>query len=152
MYWTLVLCGKWKLPLYPMSPLHIGDSTIIGDPLLAEDGSEGARASAIWCLTVKDGLIIAGCGNGRIEVQKENLSKLNLLPSLWWVYQCSFMAACKQPSVIHVTVNFVALVRSSCSFLFLDVVTSLGCPLTPRLYLVKWLWRITSAHNCRCQT
>lgn len=65
-----------------MSPLHIGDSTIIGDPLLAEDGSEGARASAIWCLTVKDGLIIAGCGNGRIEVQKENLSKLNLLPSL----------------------------------------------------------------------
>ncbi|XP_025093802.1 sterol regulatory element-binding protein cleavage-activating protein-like isoform X2 [Pomacea canaliculata] len=53
-----------------------GDSTIIGDPLLAEDGSEGARASAIWCLTVKDGLIIAGCGNGRIEMWEGETGRL----------------------------------------------------------------------------
>ena len=39
------------------------------------DESEPHLASAIWCLTARDGLIIAGCGNGRIEV---NIKILNL--------------------------------------------------------------------------
>ena len=47
----------------------VGDSsaTVSGDQLMGED-PETQPASAIWCLTVRDGLIVAGCGNGRIEV------------------------------------------------------------------------------------
>jgi hypothetical protein len=47
-----------------------GDSpgvAVSGDQLLGED-VDSHPASAIWCLTSKDGLIVAGCGNGRIEV------------------------------------------------------------------------------------
>nr|KAG5700923.1 hypothetical protein BaRGS_034208 [Batillaria attramentaria] len=39
-----------------------------GDNPFAGDDSELDPASPVWCLTVKDGLIVAGCGNGRIEV------------------------------------------------------------------------------------
>ena len=49
--------------------LCTGDSpaTVSGDQLTGEE-AEMHPASAIWCLTIRDGLIVAGCGNGRIEV------------------------------------------------------------------------------------
>ena len=54
-----------------MFPCITGDLPDImqHDAALFDPGFENNQAPSIWCLSCRDGLIVAGCGNGRIEVR-----------------------------------------------------------------------------------
>ena len=44
-----------------------------GGPEGYSQGTKG-RAESVWCLDLADGLIVAGCNSGKIEVKYLNLS------------------------------------------------------------------------------
>ncbi|KAL8598351.1 hypothetical protein ACOMHN_047672 [Nucella lapillus] len=54
-----------------------GDSPgMTGSDSMGAEESEMYPASPIWCLTIRDGLIVAGCGNGRIEMWEGETGRL----------------------------------------------------------------------------
>ncbi|KAJ8314345.1 hypothetical protein KUTeg_008906 [Tegillarca granosa] len=50
---------SWSAGDYPITTEH--------DAALFDQGFQNNQAPSIWCLTCHEGLIVAGCGNGRIE-------------------------------------------------------------------------------------
>lgn len=53
--------------------LSLGDQSVL-DAWAPEEDTE--QASAVWCLATLHGLIVTGCGNGRIEVWEAETGEL----------------------------------------------------------------------------
>lgn len=61
---------KPETEFFIVTSITSGDhpSTLEHDAALFDSGFEGNQAPSIWCLSCYEGLIVAGCGNGRLEV------------------------------------------------------------------------------------
>ncbi|KAK7488750.1 hypothetical protein BaRGS_00020047 [Batillaria attramentaria] len=84
-----------------------------GDNPFAGDDSELDPASPVWCLTVKDGLIVAGCGNGRIEMWEGESGRL----------KCQYSISTAGVTAICFVGNRVTTARVDGSIDFLDLET-----------------------------
>ncbi|XP_070211949.1 sterol regulatory element-binding protein cleavage-activating protein-like isoform X2 [Littorina saxatilis] len=100
-----------------------GDSpyTVSGDQLTGEE-PDPHPASAIWCLTIRDGLIVAGCGNGRIEMWQGETGRLK--------YQ--YNNSNKGVTAICFVGNKVVAARMDGSLDFLELETFHNPSLTPQ--------------------
>lgn len=54
-------------------------STLEHDAALFDSGFEGNQAPSIWCLSCYEGLIVAGCGNGRLEFWESSSGNLKYM-------------------------------------------------------------------------
>ncbi|XP_062599956.1 sterol regulatory element-binding protein cleavage-activating protein-like [Saccostrea cucullata] len=62
---------SWSAGDHPLTTEH--------DAALFDSGFEGNQAPAIWCLACFEGLIVAGCGNGRIEFWESTSGSLKCM-------------------------------------------------------------------------
>ncbi|XP_076472128.1 sterol regulatory element-binding protein cleavage-activating protein-like [Babylonia areolata] len=100
-----------------------GDSPgTVGSDCIGAEEPEMHPASPVWCLTIRDGLIVAGCGNGRIEMWEGETGRLK--------YQYNVSAA--GVTALCMTGNRVVAARVDGSLDFLELETFHN-PLLPQL-------------------